>query len=191
MRSLNKCWSNLKLFLAVGKPALSHDQCQNQWRNGSSKMCDFPTSSYLHSHGPWDKSKNPCLTRNHISQLSNCRGTRNHSAWGLMVPGPRWLPRWEVCDFSMSMGSCYMAWGDTCRKHRKTTTLELQDFPRNRGQCCRKRSTTRSVERTKQPTKQKVRLEKLKNQKMIGLMGILPGWWRIPLYCTTRYHECC
>ena len=42
----------------------------------------------------------------HNSQFGNCQGSRNHLAWGLMVPGPRRLPHWELCDFSMGMGSC-------------------------------------------------------------------------------------
>ena len=32
----------------------------------------------------------------------------NHSACSLMVPGSWKLPHWELCDFSMGMGSCYI-----------------------------------------------------------------------------------
>ena len=34
-------------------------------------------------------------------------GTRNHEAAGWVLPGPRGLPNWELCDLTMGMGSCF------------------------------------------------------------------------------------
>ncbi len=45
---------------------LFHDQCWNQWRMGVLGIVWFPTPNDPHSHGSWDKSKNPYLLRNHI-----------------------------------------------------------------------------------------------------------------------------
>ena len=67
------------------------------------ELCNFPTPSYPHSHGAWDKSKNPYPLRNCITLNEATVG----SLIGLVVPGPQRLPYWELCDFSMSKGSCY------------------------------------------------------------------------------------
>ena len=71
---------------------------------------------------PWvmgQKQEPIAIEKLHNSRWGNCRGSRNHSACGLVVPGPRQLPHRELCNFSMSMGTCQCAaWlqgGGGCR----------------------------------------------------------------------------
>ncbi len=43
-------------------------------------------------------------------QLSNCQSPRNQESAGLVIPGPQQLLHWELCDFSMGMGSWDVRW---------------------------------------------------------------------------------
>ena len=78
---------------------------------GCWKIGDFPTLNNPHSCGSWDKSKNPYPLRNRINPNSATARAlyRNHLACSLMVLGPQQLSHWELRDFSMGMGSCYIA----------------------------------------------------------------------------------
>ena len=53
------------------------------------------------------QSKPIPIEKSHKSQVSNFQGPKNHLAGSLVVPGPQQLSRWELCDLSMGMGSCY------------------------------------------------------------------------------------
>ena len=50
-----------------------------------------------------DHSKNPYPLRNHI--ILNKASIRAQETWGCM--GPWQLRSWELCDFSMGIGSCF------------------------------------------------------------------------------------
>ena len=54
------------------------------------------------------------IEKSHNSELGNRRGSRSHSACGLVVPGPWRLLSWESSDFSMGMDCCYsvFTWSD-------------------------------------------------------------------------------
>ena len=66
------------------------------------------------------------IEESHNSQLTNHRGPKNHSACGLMVPGPQWLPSGELCNFSVGVGSCFypMTMGISI-----TVCWEIAQFP--------------------------------------------------------------
>ena len=38
---------------------------------------------------------------------ANHWGMRNNSACDLVISGPQWLLHWELCNFSLNIGSCY------------------------------------------------------------------------------------
>ncbi len=75
---------------------------------GCWELRNFATPSDLHFHRPWDKSKNLYPLGNHIilnKAIARTPGTpRPADSWFLH---PKKLPRWQLCDFSICMGSLY------------------------------------------------------------------------------------
>ena len=73
----------------------------------STRPRNFPTSNNPHSHGSIDKSKNLYPLRNCIIPNKATIGPGTMRLQAELFLGLQWLSHWELCDFSMGMGSCY------------------------------------------------------------------------------------
>ena len=95
---------------------LSHDQYQNQWRNGGIRNCAISQDLVPHSHGSWDKNKNPYLLKNCIIPNEATIGGPGtaRSPEVECVLGLQPLLSWEICDFSVGVVLAVIADRQTC-----------------------------------------------------------------------------
>ena len=95
----------LQIIYLMTSVEISRDRGCSEMRD----FRDFPPPRDHHSHGSWDKSKNPYPWRNCIIPIKvtvgaqEPQGHRPSGSWG-----PRGCLILEWCDFSMGMGFCYI-----------------------------------------------------------------------------------
>ncbi len=101
-------WQIILLYVNLLHVEISTGVCT--CRKGVCRNVQFPHGCLDVSYRSWNKSNKPCPCRDctfpNLVHHQNLESTRPAAS---CFPGPEDAPRWEMCDFLMGVGSCYIA----------------------------------------------------------------------------------